>query len=400
MDLKNRRLKSFGKMKDLITGYYMNAKWQEGNPDQKIAWVTSGGPVEPLVAMNVIPIYPENHGALIGAAKMGPALTAEAEKRGFSPDICSYARCDFGQIHSGNSPVGGLPKPDFLVCCNNICGTVLKWYEEVARIYKVPLLMFDTPFLYEGDDEDAFLFVEAQVRRLCDDIARIVGRPFDWDNLKNVTELSREGIGLWDAVLSKGRNKPAPMSCFDAFIFLAPIVTLRGTQVCNDFYKGLLAELDERIAAGFGAIPDEKHRVIWDNLPIWYEMHRLSETLADFGTCMVADTYTNAWADNEIDETAPIEGLARTYAKIHLNRPIGYMAEKMMALAKKFDAGGVIMHSNRSCKPYSFGQYDMQRIITEKAELPVMIIDADMNDPRQFDWEETKRKLEEFVGML
>ena len=38
---------------------------------KKVAWITSGGPVEPLIAMDVIPVYPENHGAMVGGEQDG-----------------------------------------------------------------------------------------------------------------------------------------------------------------------------------------------------------------------------------------------------------------------------------------------------------------------------------------
>ena len=50
--------------------YYSEAK-SARLTRKKVAWITSGGPVEPLIAMDVIPVYPENHGAMIGANKWG-----------------------------------------------------------------------------------------------------------------------------------------------------------------------------------------------------------------------------------------------------------------------------------------------------------------------------------------
>jgi len=43
-------------------------------------------------------------------------------------------------------PIGGLPRPDMLICCNNICGTVLRWYEVQAWYFQIPLFILDTPF--------------------------------------------------------------------------------------------------------------------------------------------------------------------------------------------------------------------------------------------------------------
>ena len=64
------RFKKTKSMKDMMTVYYSEAK-SARLTGKKVAWITSGGPVEPLIAMGIIPIYPENYGAMIGASKMG-----------------------------------------------------------------------------------------------------------------------------------------------------------------------------------------------------------------------------------------------------------------------------------------------------------------------------------------
>lgn len=400
MDLKERRLKSFKAMKDMFMMYYFNAKMEEQNPEKKIAWITSGGPVEPLYAMDVIPIYPENHGALCGTAKMGPMLCESAEKLGFSPDICSYARTDFGQIETGESPVGGLPKPDFLVCCTNICSTVMKWYEELARIFKIPLIMVDTPFLYNGSTDHAMEYTQYQIGSYINRLEEICGKKMNPDRLLEVCEFSMEGVDAWKRILRLSRHKPAPMSCFDAFVHMAPIVTMRGTRQCLDYYATLEDELNERVSNNYGAIPDEKYRVLWDNLPIWYEMGFLSSFLSEHGVCMVADTYTNAWGDNEMELHDPIPGLAKAYMEVYLNFSLNHMVDKIVELAEIYDVDGVVMHSNRSCKPYSFGQHDMRRILQERLGKPAVMIEADMTDPRNYDRDGTVKRLETFIDML
>ena len=90
---QRRKIKAVGRMKEIMTAYYIDAKTAE-TTGKKVAWITSGGPVEPLIAMDVIPVYPENHGAMIGAAKMGTDLCRAAEQMGYSEDLCAYARAD------------------------------------------------------------------------------------------------------------------------------------------------------------------------------------------------------------------------------------------------------------------------------------------------------------------
>ena len=112
---EKRKIKSAKKMKEIMTGYYIEAKTAEQS-GKKIAWITSGGPVEPLIAMDIIPVYPENHGAMIGAAKMGAELCGRAEEMGYSRDLCSYAQADIACAPINGGPIGGLPKPDMLIC--------------------------------------------------------------------------------------------------------------------------------------------------------------------------------------------------------------------------------------------------------------------------------------------
>jgi hypothetical protein len=134
-------------MKEIMTHYYIDAK-TAGQNNKKVAWITSGGPVEPLIAMDVIPVYPENHGAMIGAAKMGVDLCEKGRGAWATPATCAPTPGPTSPAPPmDGGPIGGLPRPDMLVCCNNICGTVLKWYEVQARYFKVPLFILDTPFM-------------------------------------------------------------------------------------------------------------------------------------------------------------------------------------------------------------------------------------------------------------
>ena len=78
---EKRKIKAVKKMKEIMTAYYIDAKTAE-QTGKKVAWITSGGPVEPLIAMDVIPVYPENHGAMIGASKMGVGSLREGGSDG------------------------------------------------------------------------------------------------------------------------------------------------------------------------------------------------------------------------------------------------------------------------------------------------------------------------------
>ena len=53
--------------------------------------------------------------------------------------------CKYGLPGNSGKYGGKIPLPDLLICCNNICNTVIKWYENIARELQIPLIMFDMP---------------------------------------------------------------------------------------------------------------------------------------------------------------------------------------------------------------------------------------------------------------
>ena len=392
------KIKATEQMKQLMTDYYIGAKTAEGT-DRPICWITSGGPVEFLIAMNVIPVYPENHGAMCGASRTSVELAEVAEKMGFSRDVCSYARGDIGSAITHGGPIGGLPKPDFLLACNNICGTVFKWYQELARYFDVPLFLMDTPFIHKEKTEHAADYVRKQCLELVSFLEEQTGKEFSDERFAEVALLSVEAVDLWKEVLETAEHKPSPFTCFDAFIHMAPIVTLRGTREVVDYYELLRDEMLQRIEDGVSAVPEEKYRLIWDNIPIWYEMRNLGNLFASNNACLVADTYTSAWAvDIKIDE--PLTSMADAYMKVYLNISIDIMIEQLLNLMERYDADGLVMHSNRSCKPYSLGQYDLARMVTEKTGKPVLIIEADMTDSRVYSEAQVRERVEAFIESL
>src|SRR5271157_3992305 len=386
-------------LKQINIDYYGAAHMAKEN-GKFIAYMNAFTPVELLYAMDVIPIYPENHAVIIGARKMSPELAAAAEGMGYSMDLCSYARCDLGSIKTGVSPTWGLPRPDLLVISNSQCGTLTKWFEVLSRIYSAPMVLIDVPQSGNGEkDVAAERYVRSQLEDLVGVIEGITGRGLDQDRLKETIRLSREASGLWTRVLEFGTSKPSPMSVFDQFISMAPIVAQRGTQVAVDFYLSLVQELDERVKRGTGACANERFRLFWDNLPIWPELRRLSQFLDERGAVLVTSLYTWAWAKLAVGEDDPVRDWTEQYlyaANLHLERRIDQYVEA----AEQFNLDGFLYHSNRSCKFVSQDIPEVRSSVTERTGIPGVILEADHNDPRLYSIESLERQMESFLELL
>lgn len=395
------QLRIASRIRELVARHWLAGRYASGY--RKVAWITSGAPVELLKALDFYVLYPENHAAICGTARLAVEIMSEAESAGYSRDLCSYARTDIGAVLSGKTPVGRLPKPDVLFACTNICQTVLFWYRALAEYFQAPLILIDTPFVYTDEAaEHVVRYVRRQLEETVPQLERIAGKRLDERKLRQVGLLSKRASELWLEILRRCRHRPAPISVFDQFIQMAAIVEMRGDAVTVDFYAALLKEVDERIARGIGAVKCEKKRLLWDNLPIWYRLRYLAEFLARHGVAIVASTYTNAWG-----ELAPLfnpdhlwDSMARTYIYPILNRGTGHKLKTMRQMVEEYRLDGVILHSDRSCKPYSIGQMDQRDRLSHQVGVPALLLEADHNDERVFTEEQASTRLMAFLEML
>ena len=190
--------------------------------------------------------------------------------------------------------------------------------------FGVPLLLVDTPFVYGRARPHDVTYVVEQLREVAAAAERVTGRRIEPEALAEATRLARQGTDLWGQCLAANQAVPAPWTGFDQFIHMAPIVALRGTEECNAYYRMLLDELRDRVRRGVGGIREERVRLLWDNLPVWYELRHLATMLAERGFTFVCSTYANAWSEmgGVIDAADPWTSAARAYQHVILNRDL------------------------------------------------------------------------------
>ena len=80
--------------------HYQNAfeKKMEGKP---VGWLTSIFPQEIVEALDLDYVYPENHCCAVAARKESPKFIDIAEGKGYSVDLCAYARLNLGYAEEG-----------------------------------------------------------------------------------------------------------------------------------------------------------------------------------------------------------------------------------------------------------------------------------------------------------
>ncbi|NMB41785.1 MAG: 2-hydroxyacyl-CoA dehydratase [Firmicutes bacterium] len=396
--IKPKPFKAVGLMKELMDKYYL-----EGEMSQKkgipVAWVTAVFPVEIIYAAGLFPYYPENFGAIAGARKVADKLSMVAEAKGYTHDLCGYARCGIGDAYADEHPVGKIIKPDLLFCCNTQCGSLPKWFEVAGRFYDAPFFLLDAPQIDDEIDELCERYFTLQLKELISFLEEFTGRPFDYDRLKEVLRLSGEACRLWNEVLDSAALSPAPFNYFDACIHMAPIVTWRGTEEAVTYYRVLKEEINERIKEGISAIPDEHYKIYFDHIPLWPKLRWFSSYFAQHKALVAVSQYTHSWAYS-FDLNRPIESLVENYAGEYVNHCFDYRVQLKIDFMKKYGCDGFVLFSNRSCKPNALGLYDKRKIISEATGLPGVVFEADMSDLRFFSESQVRAELDPFFEQL
>ncbi len=388
-------------MKKLTQAYYSDAA-RAHEENRFIAYTTAVSPVELFVAHDVIPIYPENHAVMCITNRMTPRLSTAIEKKGYTTHLCAYARSDLGYRELGESPIGGLPDPDFLLACNAQCFTLTKWFEVLSRRYKVPLFVFDTPQYIRSEKarQNIIRYAEAQIYELITALEKLTGRRFNHDRLGEVLSYSRDACRLYREFLDLAAHKPAPINIFDALIHMAIIVYLRGTPQAVQYYQTLVDEIrKEKVAKGLGVIPNERFRLYWENLPVWFKFREHANLLASYGAVILTSLYVHAWS-YDFDVSDPIRTLAENYASVFSNVELEERAERALDLFHRYSLNGNIMFLNRSCKAVTFGEHELREILTQKTGIPALVFESDMGDPRFYSEVQVKTRLEAYFETL
>lgn len=381
------------RLKDIL------AAGQARGADTPVAWVTAVYPAELVRACGFYPYYPENFGAAAAAKKATAALSRAAEARGFDADLCGYARAGLGECLTPEHPAGVMPKPQVILGANNQCGTLASWFAAAARDFGVPYFLLDFPPVFGSLGEPVQSYLHAQMLELAAFLALNGGTSLDLDQLSGIIELANGACDLWRQILALAKLRPAPFGFIDACVYMAAIVTMRGTPEAVEYYQLLKAELSDLENRGYMAVPGERYKVYWDHIPVWPRLRWTADIFAAHGVLVATSQYAEAWYYH-FDPSRPLESLAESYAMAFVNRDFEERLRQKQVLMAEYGVDGFVLLSNRSCKATSVGLYDKQRELTRRTGLPGVVLEADMADLVFFDEAQLSERLEVFFARL
>lgn len=401
-----KRLKAAKELNRVVGEYYLECVAARGL-GKPVGWMPPmNGAIEIFYALDLQPVFPENWSPICAAFGLAPRNFEVAESMGYSPDLCGYLRNIVGYVHGpmgeAGSPLGGLPEPDLLLSPGGGCIPVMKIFHALERRFpNARVFRADLPQVAVEDIQPYHVeYAMSELKRLVSFLEEATGRRLDYDRLTEVVRLSDRACELWDEIMAFRRHVPTPFSAAEIGIMFV-MVTRQGTQTAVDFLTAVRDEVAQRARSGIGVIENEKVRLFWDNIPLWYNMG-LFNSFEKMGGVVVAETYSSAWS-LRLDPDNPMESLARKSLKSYPLVSCVSVKKRIDAVVtacKEYGIHGAVLHRNKSCVPITLGQMDIKRALEKELGIPSVIIDADHMDGRNFSVAQFQTRIDAFMEML
>lgn len=386
------------KLRDIVTKTYEDA-WEAKKRGELVGWSTSKFPCELYAAFGLNVVYPENIGAAIAAQHDGERMCQAAENIGFDSDICAYARINFAYASGIETTASKhIPQPDFVLCCNNGCNCFTKWYETVARMRNVPLIMIDIPYHNTvGVDDAQVKYMKQQFTKAIEQLEELTGKKFDEKRFEEACAIANRNSRLWHKVCDFCQYKPSPLSGFDLFNHMADMITARHLPEVGDAFEELIQELEENVKNGESTLPfPEKYRIMLEGIPCWPHLKSLFKPLKENGLNVTAVVYAPAFGFeyNNLDEMCQV--YCKTAGAVCIEEGTDWREQ----LCRENKVDGILVHYNRSCKAWSGYMPEMQRRWQKNLGVPVAAFDGDQADPRNFTYANYETRVQALVEAM
>lgn len=380
----------------------MVAAHKAGNP---ICVTSAGIPSEVMFAMDVYPVYPESLAAISAGIRKADEFFEEARNRDFSNSICSYTRCGLGVSWTNKCAFGPIPEPDLFMTDVSVCCLHVTWWAYLEDHFKKPTFYMDQPAVDDPEDPAHIDYYENQIREMVKFVEQNTDRVLDMDRLKQAVHNSDITGLYWKKIMDLRKHKPSPCSFRALAGQILPLVTSLGEKDVVDFYMAYYDHYQDQIRQGITpAEGGEKYRLIWNGIPIWHHL-QVIDYFEKQGANFVWEPYTSlSWGNKtptgRLDPENPFRTLAEKYTNAMSNKTIAKRYTYFDKAIKDYDVDGLVMFSNRSCRPQSIGQSEVVDMVRERNGIPILIFEGDQADAEGFSWEDAKNKIEGFMEVL
>jgi benzoyl-CoA reductase subunit B len=397
--------------KEIMGRYFERlTRTAEQGDGKAVYMLISGNPVELVQAFDMVPVYPEINALQLAVKKVALPFIQKAEEIGYSMDNCAYVKADMGLfLGDRKTPFATIPLPSLILCNYVGCNVYLQWFEHLAENCDGEIYNLDVPFLRDTSgvpSKEDIDYVVKQLEEVIEVCERLTGKKLDWAKFRRIVALSGETGELWSKIKALTKNVPSPYDAyFDSVTMMAPLYCLRGTEDGLRFFETALKEMEEKVRMGTGPLPEERFRFVIEGPPPWPFLKTFRDMFSKWGAVAVASTYSTVGGLWEFgfkhDPNRPLESIAQHMLQWNVtNRNFLQRYDQIERYVNEWSADALVIHSVKSCRLFSAGQGDMREHFTKDLDVPTLLVESDIEDPRYFSEAQLKNRIDAFFESL
>jgi benzoyl-CoA reductase/2-hydroxyglutaryl-CoA dehydratase subunit BcrC/BadD/HgdB len=314
---------------------------------------------------------------------------------------CSNVKATFGLVTSDL-----VPKPDLMITSGYLCETSPKTLDLLHELYDMPVFCYDTcldrEFSEYSQATKRIVALSAKsLRRLVDRVQEIVGFEITDDMLSEVINARKElnkAMRKLRGIIEK--SDPLVLNASHETIWMclnSLTLSMDNLPEAIDAINTLCAELQERVRQGIGVVEKGAPRIL-AILPSHHTDPRLEHLVAELGIAIVA-LDTNLFVPFKETHKDPYVRMS-IGLQISLNTSLPRRLLMIMEECKKLKVDGVLDRFHVGCRSIAGDAIIFENAIKKELGIPVLLMEWENFDPRVYNHEQYKKRLEVFKTML
>ena len=243
-------------------------------------------------------------------------------------------------------------------------------------------------------------FVVSTLERLVERLEAISGRALDRDALRERLELVNQQEEVFDAVRRLIAAAPeCPVRMTEQITNVMATQWVRGSEWALAHARAFHDEVKQRVDDGVAACPGERARLMWIGAGLWHDTGFYTAFEASHRAVFVWSMYLAFGPDGYIrygldDPMAALASRTASFNEYLHNPP--WAAEWIVHQAREHRIDGALVLRPRSMKPRATGRLFIERAL-EDAGIPVLPIEADVVDAREWDADGARAGVRSFL---
>jgi benzoyl-CoA reductase subunit B len=395
-------------VEDYMTGHEHK---QAGKP---VVWSCALAEKDLFYSMGMHPYYPENYAAVCATQRKNRDPEAEkeavrfariAEQAGYSADLCGYQRVATGYVMNNDltdAPLGGMPAPDLMVTTSSVCDCRLKWFEDMAQRLNVPLFTLDRPErVFDGIRQQPMPHEVDYYKSILEDFLTfatdVTGIKYEEDRLRERMEWSYKTNELRLEILDLRKAIPSPMGCADGFATMYPGMYCSGTEKAYKYYQELRDEVKAKVLAGEGIVKDEKFRLMWFGIPLWFNMG-IFNYFDDIGGAFAYEPAYNPSPWPQPSEGDPLTEMA--IRALSSGTSMHTTMKGLVEQCQEYNIDGAVLAFLLTCRPVYLPALEIKRVLEKELGIPSVMIECDLVDERSYSEAQVKTRMDAFAEQI